>query len=152
VSNNEDMIRHAMGYIDTSKPADYRVVNRTHPIQETTKLTKQMIDDLASNMDKPNDRDNMLLAERYYLEKLHDECSKVIALEYAVKILAERLYYFAGNVADIVDSSKDFSEDPIDFIDDGLHDNHDKVHDSEIASDAVMKAASEYESKRGRKP
>ena len=138
-----------LGGIDTSKPADYAVVSRTHPIQEEPKLTKKMIDDLASNMGTMGDRDNMYLVEREYLEKLHDECSKIVALEYAVKVLAERLYYFAECDADNHGSSKILIEDPISYVDD---DNDDLVSDSEIASDAVKKAAAEYEAMRGRKP
>ncbi len=138
-----------IGGIDASTPVEHVVRNTTHPIQEEPKLTKQMIDDLASNMGTMGDRDNMYLVEREYLEKLHDECSKVIALEYAVKVLAERLYYFAECDADNHGSSKILIEDPISYVDD---DNDDLVSDSEIASDAVKKAAAEYEAMRGRKP
>lgn len=149
---NQPVEIERVGGIDVSTPVEHVMKNTTHPIEEEPKSTKKMIDDLASNMGKMGDRDNMYLVEREYLEKLHDEWGKVIALEYAVKVLAERLYYFAVLVADSHSAGPALVEDPIDFIDDVLHDDDDRVHDSEIASDAVKKAAAEYEAKHGRKP
>lgn len=146
---NQPVEIERVGGIDVSTPVEHVMRNTTHPIEEEPKLTKQMIDDLASNMGTMGDRDNMYLVEREYLEKLHDECSKVIALEYAVKVLAERLYYFAECDADNHGSSKILIEDPISYVDD---DNDDLVSDSKIASDAVKKVAAEYEAMRGRKP
>lgn len=141
-----------VGGIDTTVLVEHVMQNTTHPIGDV-KLTKAMIDELASNVGKlpPESERTGSKREWELLFELHEACAEIKAYQYAVKVLAERLYYFAGNVADSHSSGDALAEDPIDFIDDCLREEDDKVHDSEIASDAVMKAAAEYEARHGRK-
>lgn len=142
-----------IGGIDTTAPVEHVMQNTTHPI-ENVKLTKAMIDDLAKGMDEmPPESERIGSRREYELSmSLHEARGEVKAYKYAVKVLAERLYYYAVLHADDHSAGKSLVEDPIDFIDDCLREEDDKVHDSEIASDAVMKAASEYEARHGRKP